>query len=89
MSSRSTCLLLRVAFEAQAKVAVFDCRGQTTELLKNMGSAWDSVDAKADLTPYDVLIVGKSTLTVEGLPDIGRVRDGLKVLVFEQTPRSA
>ena len=77
----------RLALEGQAKVAVFDSRGETTELFKSMGSSWDSVDDKADLTPYDVLIVGKAALTVEGpAPDIGRVRDGLKVLVFEQTP---
>ena len=45
------------------------------------------VDAKADLAAYDVLIVGKAALTVDGpAPDISRVRDGLKVLVFEQTP---
>lgn len=77
----------RLPLEGQAKVAVFDSRGETAELLKNMGSSWDSVEAKADLTPYDVLIVGKAALTVDGpAPDIGRVRDGLKVLVFEQTP---
>jgi hypothetical protein len=77
----------RLPVETGARVAVFDSRGETTELFKSMGSAWDSVDAKADLTPYDVLIVGKAALTVDGpAPDIGRVSDGLKVLVFEQTP---
>ena len=40
----------------------------------------------ADLSAYDMLIVGKSALTVDGpAPRIGRVRDGLKVIVFEQT----
>ncbi len=35
---------------------------------------------------YDMLIVGKAALTVDGpAPDIGRVREGLKVIVFEQT----
>lgn len=80
-------LASRLPLEAQAKVAVFDSRGETAELFKSMGNPWDSVDAKADLTPYDVLIVGKAALTVDGpAPDIGRVRDGLKVLVFEQAP---
>ncbi len=52
-----------------------------------MGVHCDTVDAKADLAAYEVLIVGKAALTVDGpAPDIGRVRDGLKVLVFEQTP---
>ncbi len=70
-----------------AKIAVFDPVGQTAELLKDMGIHGDSVDAKADLAAYHVLIVGKAALTVDGpAPDIGRVRDGLKVLMFEQTP---
>jgi hypothetical protein len=44
------------------------------------------VNARVDLTPYDLLIVGKSALTREGPgPDVGRVRDGLKVIVFEQS----
>ena len=34
-----------------------------------------------------VNIVGKAALTANGpAPDIGPVRDGLKVIVFEQTP---
>ncbi|MCJ7543535.1 MAG: hypothetical protein MUP47_03045, partial [Phycisphaerae bacterium] len=71
----------------EVKAAIFDPKGQTTELLKGMGVHCDAVDAKADLAAYEVLIVGKAALTVDGpAPDVGRVRDGLKVLVFEQTP---
>jgi len=71
----------------EVKIAVFDLKGQTTELLKSMGVHCEAVDARADLGAYEVLIVGKAALTVDGpAPDIGRVRDGLKVLVFEQTP---
>jgi beta-galactosidase len=45
-----------------------------------------SVEAGADLSAYDLLVIGKSALTVEGpAPDLKRVRDGLKVVVFEQT----
>ena len=41
---------------------------------------------RADLSAYDVLIIGKAALTVGGpAPDLTRVRDGLKVIVFEQT----
>ena len=44
------------------------------------------VEADTNLAEYDMLIVGKEALTVDGAaPDIGRVRDGLKVLMFEQT----
>lgn len=69
------------------KVAIFDPNGQTTDLLKSMAVQFDVVDATADMGAYNVLIVGKAALTVDGpAPDIGRVRDGLKVLLFEQTP---
>jgi beta-galactosidase len=70
-----------------ARVAVFDPVGQTSQCLKAAGVLCESVDAQADLTGYDMLVVGKAALTVDGpAPDIRRVRDGLNVLVFEQTP---
>ena len=44
------------------------------------------VNADADLTAFDTLIVPRGALTVDGsAPDISRVRDGLKVIVFEQS----
>jgi beta-galactosidase len=71
----------------KVKVAVFDPKGQTIEFLRKMGILYDTVDAKTDLQRYEVLIIGKAALTVDGAaPDVGRVRDGLKVIVFEQTP---
>ena len=71
---------------AGAKIALFDPKGQTGKLLDRMGIRYQHVDASKSLSPYDILIVGKSALTVEGqAPDIARVRDGLKVLMFEQT----
>jgi hypothetical protein len=80
-------LAQRASPRVEMKVAVFDPKGQTKELLKSMGIIHDTVDANADLQEYDVLILGKAALTVEGAaPDVGRVRDGLKVIVFEQTP---
>ncbi len=40
--------------------------------------------------PYDVLVVGKEALTLDGpAPDISRVRDGLRVVIFEQTSPDA
>jgi hypothetical protein len=51
-----------------------------------MGIRYRPVDANTDISAYDILIVGKSALTVEGqAPDIARVRNGLKVIIFEQT----
>ncbi len=51
-----------------------------------MDVPFEPVAAQADLGSYDVLIVGKAALTVDGpAPDISRVRDGLKVVLFEQS----
>lgn len=71
---------------AVGKIAVFDPKGETRTLLKNLEIQGETVEANADLSAYDTLIVGKAALTVDGpAPDITRVRDGLKVIVFEQT----
>lgn len=69
-----------------ARIAAFDPKGETTNLLRDVGIHVQPVNAAADLTPFDILIVGRGALTVDGPgPNLGRVRDGLKVLVFEQT----
>jgi hypothetical protein len=71
---------------AAAKIALLDPRGETGKLLAGLKVPFQAVDANADLSAYDVLIVGKGALTPDGPgPDVGRVRDGLKVIVFEQT----
>jgi hypothetical protein len=69
-----------------AKVALFDPKGETAKLLAAMGVRHQPVDANADLSSYGVLIIGKAALTADGpAPNVMRVRDGLRVLVFEQT----
>ncbi|MFC1716406.1 carbohydrate binding domain-containing protein [Candidatus Poribacteria bacterium] len=68
------------------KIALYDPKGETARLLEGMGVLYERVNASADLAGYDVLIVGKEALTVDKpAPDIGCVRDGLKVIMFEQT----
>ena len=68
------------------KIALFDPKGETGELLKEAGVRFQTVDASADLSAFDTLLVGKAALSTKGAsPDITRVRDGLKVLLFEQT----
>jgi beta-galactosidase len=72
--------------KVSAKVALFDPKGETGALLAKLGITAQPVAADGDLSAYDVFIVGKSALTVGGAaPEIGRVREGLKVLIFEQT----
>ncbi|MGC9316521.1 MAG: glycoside hydrolase family 2 TIM barrel-domain containing protein, partial [Armatimonadota bacterium] len=70
----------------RARVALFDPEGETAELLEAAGVECHPVQADADLSAYDVLVVGRRALTTDGpAPDIGGVREGLRVLVFEQT----
>jgi len=74
------------ALDLEAKIAVFDPAGETVALLKDLGVQTDSVSADADVAAYDILIVGKGALGLDQpAPDVRSVRQGLKVLVFEQT----
>src|SRR5262249_55463526 len=69
-----------------AQIALFDSKGETARLLKDMQIAFKTVDAKTNLAGFDTLIIGKDSLTPDGPgPDVMRVRDGLKVIVFEQS----
>jgi len=71
---------------AIAKVALFDPRGESTNWLRRLGMEWTAVDGGSDLSGFEVLLIGRKALTVDGpAPSLHRVRDGLKVVVFEQT----
>jgi hypothetical protein len=71
-----------------AKIALLDPKGETSKLLTGLNVGFQKVEANADLSGFDVLIVGKAALTPDGPgPDVRRVRDGLKVIVFEQTAK--
>src|SRR5262249_5403467 len=73
----------------KTKIAIFDPHAETSKWLKAQRIAATDVKADADLASYDVLIIGKAALTVDGpAPDLTRVRDGLKVVVFEQSAQS-
>src|SRR6185436_11648722 len=73
------------ALTTGGSIAVFDPKGETSDLLKKLGVRFQSVTATSDLARFDTLIVGKAALTTNGAaPDITRVRDGLKVVLFEQ-----
>lgn len=74
------------AIRTAAKIALFDPKGQTRQLLTQLGVDCQMVAADQDLSAFDLLIIGKEALTPDGpAPDVSRVRDGLKVVVFEQT----
>lgn len=70
----------------KGSVALFDPLGQTRAWLVRNSINFQRVDADADLSSSDILIVGKRALTLTNrAPDISRVAAGLKVLIFEQT----
>lgn len=74
------------AAKTSGKIALFDPKGETGAWLKEAGITYQTVAAGVDLSSYDTLIVGKAALTLDGpAPEITRVRDGLKVIIFEQT----
>jgi hypothetical protein len=69
-----------------SRIALFDPKGETAALLRKMGVPFESIDARADLLAFDTFIVGKAALTTNGAaPDITPVRNGLRVVIFEQT----
>ncbi|HKI71890.1 MAG TPA: hypothetical protein VKA81_05905, partial [Verrucomicrobiae bacterium] len=69
-----------------AQIALFDPKGDTARLLEAIGVRAQQIPANADLSACDILVVGKAALTVDGpAPDVRRVRDGLKVILFEQS----
>ncbi|HVS36987.1 MAG TPA: glycoside hydrolase family 2 TIM barrel-domain containing protein, partial [Gemmataceae bacterium] len=70
------------------KIALFDPKGETRKLLSSLHAPFQDVEADADLSGYDLLILGKQALTPDGPgPDVSRVRDGLKVILFEQSAK--
>jgi hypothetical protein len=71
---------------AGAKIALLDPKGETGKLLRGLRVRFQSVEAAAELSGYDVLIVGREALTPDGPgPDVRRVSEGLKVIMFEQS----
>ena len=72
--------------KSKAKTALFDPKGETRKLLDSLGIQYQTVDSGTELSGYDVLIIGKEALTLDGKGlDIVSVRNGMKVIVFEQT----
>lgn len=67
-------------------LAVFDPKGQTAAWLKSAGVGFRTVGAAETLSLNDVLLVGRHALTLDSAaPDITAVREGLRVVMFEQS----
>ncbi|MBN2326604.1 MAG: hypothetical protein JXR73_05565 [Candidatus Omnitrophica bacterium] len=71
---------------SQANIALFDPTGETKTLLESLDIPFQTVKSDSRLDDFNMLIFGKKALTLDDpAPDISRVRDGMKVIVFEQT----
>jgi hypothetical protein len=74
------------AGEGRARIALWDPRGTTARWLKETGVSCEAIDANDDLARFDLLLIGQAALSVgDAAPDLQRVRQGLKVIVFEQS----
>jgi hypothetical protein len=70
----------------RSRIALFDPKGMTARLLDSLGVKYEKVAADADVSKYGILVIGREAIGLDTkLPDMSAVRDGLKVLVFEQT----
>jgi len=73
------------SLQLRGKIALFDPRGETSQALNKLGINYELVGANADLSSFTTLIIGKEALGIDTAAlNIDRVREGLKVLVFEQ-----
>jgi hypothetical protein len=69
----------------KSRLALLDPKGMTADLLDSMKVPYARIDAHADLAAYDILIIGREALSGSlPAPGLDRVKEGLKVLVFEQ-----
>lgn len=69
-----------------SRVAVFDPRGESSRLLRQLGLEFRNVAADDPLDQVDLVILGRQALTAAqaAVPALDRVAQGLKMLVFEQ-----
>lgn len=69
------------------KISVFDPKGETTRMLQELGVQFSTAQPDTKLHPSDVLVIGKGAIDLTGpAPDVSEVRNGLRVLIFEQAP---
>ncbi|MBN2712434.1 MAG: beta galactosidase jelly roll domain-containing protein, partial [Planctomycetes bacterium] len=72
--------------ELKSRIALFDPAEKSKALLDNLGVAYKEVNADSDMSGFDLLILGRESVSSNGaIPSIAGVRNGLRVLVFEQS----
>jgi hypothetical protein len=76
----------RDPLKLKSRIALFDPKGMTAKVLDSLAVKYDKIDANADTSKYNIVILGREAIGLDTkLPDVAPVRNGLKVLVFEQT----
>ncbi|MCJ8330428.1 MAG: hypothetical protein MJH11_10645 [Lentisphaeria bacterium] len=71
----------------KSKIALFDPKGETATVLKQLRIPYKSIQAKSSLNGYDCVIIGKQALNVAGPgPDLTNLSKGIKVILMEQGP---
>jgi hypothetical protein len=74
------------ATSAGVRVALFDLGNETAAWFDRLGIAYRRIAAGTPVTPNEILVIGKLALTPDGpCPDLSRLPEGLKVIVFEQS----
>jgi hypothetical protein len=67
-------------------VALYDPKGLSEKLLIKLNIPYKKVGLDDDFTQYKTLIIGREALnSTDKLPNLDGVRDGLNVLIFEQS----
>lgn len=70
----------------QAKIGLWDPEGQTAKLLRDLGVGFTLIDDVTRTTDIDILVIGREALSgMRKAPSVEGVRDGQRVLVFEQS----
>lgn len=71
------------------KIALYDPRGLTANLLDSLKVPYVKVGLNDDFSKYKTLVIGREALSDQGeLPNLNAVRNGLNVLVFEQPTKA-
>lgn len=68
----------------KSSLLLVDSRGLTTALFDRLGIAYKRFEGNRAPGEGEVVVIGRESLDEKGLPWLGKVSDGVRVLVFEQ-----
>lgn len=69
----------------RSRVGLWDPKDLTAPALRRLGVKFTQCQPPSEISAVDLLVIGRQALTVDGPgPELSRVADGLRVLLFEQ-----